>query len=46
MDYSGAAGATDFDDAGDVKTPIAIWQFTEDGTETMRIQGAEEIPSE
>jgi len=46
VNYSGAAGATDFDDAGDVKTPIAIWQFTEDGTETMRIQGAEEIPSE
>lgn len=46
VDYSGAAGATDFDKAGDVKTPIAIWDFTESGTETLRIQGAADIPSE
>jgi ABC-type branched-subunit amino acid transport system substrate-binding protein len=46
VNYAGAAGACDFDDNGDVKTPIALWRFTQDGTETMRIQGAENIPSE
>ncbi|RDD63153.1 ABC transporter substrate-binding protein [Ferruginivarius sediminum] len=46
VDYSGAAGACDFDDNGDVKTPIALWKYTEDGTETVQIQSAENIPSE
>ena len=46
VNYSGAAGACDFDDNGDVKTPIALWKFTQDGTETTQIQGATDIPSE
>ena len=45
IDYVGAGGTVDFDDNGDVKTPIAIWKFTEDGTETVQIVPAEEIPS-
>ena len=43
--YVGAGGTVDFDENGDVKTPIAIWKFTEDGTETVEIIPAEEIPS-
>ena len=46
INYSGAAGACDFDDNGDVKTPIALWRFTEDGTKTVQIQSATDIPSE
>lgn len=46
IDYVGAGGTVDFDDNGDVKTPIAIWKFTEDGTETVQIVPASEIPSE
>jgi hypothetical protein len=46
VDYTGAVGACDFDDNGDVKTPIALWKYTESGTETVQIQSAEDIPSE
>jgi len=47
VDYSGAAGAANFDDNGDVITPIAIWQFTADGgIETVQIQSPNEIPAE
>ncbi|NBB71634.1 MAG: ABC transporter substrate-binding protein [Alphaproteobacteria bacterium] len=47
IDYSGAAGACDFDDAGDVVTPQAIWRFTEDGAmETVQVISPEDIPSE
>lgn len=47
VDYSGAAGAVDFDDNGDVKTPIAIWRYTEGGgVETTQIRSAQDIPSE
>jgi ABC-type branched-subunit amino acid transport system substrate-binding protein len=45
IDYVGAGGTVDFDENGDVKTPIAIWKFTEDGTETVRIVPAADIPS-
>jgi ABC-type branched-subunit amino acid transport system substrate-binding protein len=45
IDYVGAGGTVDFDDNGDVKTPIANWKFTETGTETERIVPASEIPS-
>jgi ABC-type branched-subunit amino acid transport system substrate-binding protein len=45
IDYVGAGGTVDFDENGDVKTPIAIWKFTEDGTETVEIVPASEIPS-
>lgn len=45
-DYVGAGGSVDFDDNGDVKTPVAIWKFTEDGTENVKIVPATDIPSE
>ncbi|MCS4505504.1 hypothetical protein KBTX_02084 [wastewater metagenome] len=44
--YSGAAGPADFDDNGDVITPIAIWQYTDGGIETVQIQSPNDIPAE
>ena len=44
--YVGAGGSVDFDDNGDVKTPMAIWRFTEEGDETVQIVPAAEIASE
>lgn len=46
IDYVGAGGSVDFDDVGDVKTPYAIWEFTEDGTDRTLIVSADEIPDE
>jgi len=47
VDYSGAAGACDFDDNGDVKTAIEIWKFTSSGDTTqVQLEGADKIPSE
>lgn len=46
VDYSGAAGACDFDERGDVITPQAIWKFTETGIETVEVVPADKIPSE
>ncbi|MBI6628819.1 ABC transporter substrate-binding protein [Pontibaca salina] len=46
IDYVGAGGSVDFDENGDVKTPVAIWQFTETGDETINIVPAEQIASE
>jgi branched-chain amino acid transport system substrate-binding protein len=45
IDYVGAGGTADFDENGDVKTPIAIWKYTEDGNETVQIIPAGDIPS-
>jgi len=45
IDYIGASGAVDFNDAGDVVTPIVIWKYTADGKiETVGYQKAEDIP--
>lgn len=47
IDYAGASGATDFDDNGDVVTPIVIWEFTsEGGIEPVQYQSSEDIPAE
>lgn len=46
IDYSGAAGACNFDERGDVITPQAIWRFTETGIETVQVVSADAIPSE
>lgn len=46
INYVGAGGSVDFDDNGDVKTPVAIWKWTEDGTENVEIVAAADIPSE
>ena len=46
IDYSGAAGACNYDERGDVITPQAIWKFTESGIETTQVVPADKIPSE
>jgi ABC-type branched-subunit amino acid transport system substrate-binding protein len=45
-DYVGTGGSVDFDDNGDVKTPVAIWKWTDTGTEDVKIVPAADIPSE
>jgi branched-chain amino acid transport system substrate-binding protein len=44
--YSGAAGPADFDDNGDVITPIAIQQLRNGQFETIQIISPEDIPDE
>lgn len=45
INYIGASGAVDFDELGDVVTPIEIWEFTaEGGIETVHYQRSEDIP--
>ncbi len=46
IDYVGAGGSVDFDENGDVKTPVAIWKYTETGDENVMIVPADQIPSE
>ncbi len=46
VNYSGAAGACDFDKNGDVITPIEIWKFTGGKIESVQIQSADKIPAE
>lgn len=46
IDFSGAAGAVDFDEQGEVNTAIEVWRFTSEGFETVAIRKPEEIPPE
>ncbi len=46
INYIGAGGSVDFDQNGDVKTPVAIWKYTETGDENVRIVPADQIASE
>ena len=47
INYAGASGTVDFDEQGDVVTPIEVWKFTADGgIETVQYQSADEIPAE
>ncbi|HEX7003441.1 MAG TPA: ABC transporter substrate-binding protein [Trueperaceae bacterium] len=47
IDYTGAAGTVDYDDAGDVVTPVEIWQFNDAGEiESVMIRTADQIPTE
>lgn len=45
-DYVGAGGSVDFDENGDVKTPYAVWKWTDTGTEDVKIVAATDIPSQ
>jgi ABC-type branched-subunit amino acid transport system substrate-binding protein len=38
INYEGAAGACDFDENGDVVTPIEIWKFAEGKITTVRLE--------
>lgn len=46
INYAGTAGSADFDDNGDVRTPVAVWKYTSEGTETVQVRSAEDIPAE
>jgi branched-chain amino acid transport system substrate-binding protein len=46
IQYSGAAGPADFDDNGDVITPIAIARLQDGEFETIRVISPEDIPEE
>lgn len=46
IQYEGPSGTVNFDEQGDVKTPIGIFEFTEDGIEDVQVVPADEIPSE
>lgn len=46
IQYSGAAGPADFDDNGDVITPIAITQLVDGNFETVMVISPEDIPEE
>jgi ABC-type branched-subunit amino acid transport system substrate-binding protein len=38
INYEGAAGSCDFDDSGDVVTPIEIWKFADGKITTVRLE--------
>ncbi|WP_324668735.1 ABC transporter substrate-binding protein [Geochorda subterranea] len=46
VDYTGAAGPVDFDDAGDVVTPVEVWRYAGGTIETVTIRRADQIPAE
>ncbi|MBW1690391.1 MAG: hypothetical protein JRJ70_06490 [Deltaproteobacteria bacterium] len=38
INYEGAAGSVDFDENGDVKTPIEIWKYSKGDIVTVRLE--------
>ena len=46
INYTGAAGTVDFDDLGDVVTPVEIWQFTGGTIASIEVRTADEIPAQ
>lgn len=46
IDYSGAASTVDFDEAGEVVTPVEVWQYTGGSIETVDIRTADQVPAE
>ncbi|MEW6045035.1 MAG: ABC transporter substrate-binding protein [Bacillota bacterium] len=44
VDYTGAAGEVDFDENGDVITPVEIWRYHGGAIETVAIRRPNEIP--
>lgn len=47
VNYTGAASAVNFDDAGEVITPVEVWKYTDEGTiESVTVRTADEIPAE
>lgn len=46
IDFSGAAGAVDFDEVGDVITPIVIFEYTGSEVLDIHVRSADEIPAE
>jgi ABC-type branched-subunit amino acid transport system substrate-binding protein len=46
IDYTGAAGEVDFDEAGDVVTPVEVWQYQAGSIVPVEIRKADEIPAQ
>jgi len=46
INYTGAAGEVDFDDLGDVVTPVEIWQYVGGDIVSVQVQTGSEIPTE
>lgn len=44
INYAGPSGPDDFDDNGDVLTPIEVWKFSGDKIETVQLQPTDKIP--
>ena len=45
INYNGVGGPVDFDDAGDVITPVNIWQYEGNEIKTIKMVRAADIPS-
>ncbi len=46
VNYSGAASNVNFDEVGDVITPVEIWRYLDGGLETIEIRTADQIPAD
>ncbi len=46
IDYTGAAGEVDFDELGDVITPVMVWQFQSGDIVSVEVIGADSIPAQ
>jgi ABC-type branched-subunit amino acid transport system substrate-binding protein len=46
INYTGAAGEVDFDQHGDVLTPVEIWRYAGGAIEVLTVRRADEIPLE
>lgn len=44
INYTGAAGEVDFDDLGDVVTPVEVWRYVGGGIATLQIRTGDQIP--
>jgi branched-chain amino acid transport system substrate-binding protein len=44
INYTGAAGEVDFDDLGDVVTPVEVWRYVGGGIATVQIRTGDQIP--
>jgi len=46
IDYTGAASNVDFDEAGDVITPVEVWRYLNADIDTIEIRTADQIPAD
>lgn len=46
INYTGAAGEVDFDDLGDVVTPVEVWRLVGGDIVSVQIRTADEIPAQ
>ena len=46
INYTGAAGEVNFDDLGDVVTPMEVWQYQAGDIVSVDVRTADEIPAE